>query len=310
MARKRKKSISDRLNLKQLSLFLLLVIASVLAVYYFFRITQIEAIVDGEPYEKLANQLSSLKGRSLFFTNYEQTPIFTSTLKNEQGQIFEPQRLEKELPNKLIVYFSLQDPLYRLSWDQELYLVNSRHFLAEDSPEFDLPVVELSDEYADQIKGDKINSNLNHIIQNLIANLKQVQIQPSKIYLDKSDSFIIFKGTKFVFEDGFDKSVLAAKIKIIEVNLDNLKNISGGINFIDMRFDLPVLHSSNPNLNLSEQELEIINSNLTQTQEDDGEPAVEDSENDTADEEAESLNQELELQDEETAATGSPQALE
>ncbi len=302
MSRKRKTSLSDKLKLKQLGVCLLLVIASILAVYYFFRITQIEAVVDGERFPELEKQLSFLKGQSLFFTNYEKTPLFTSTLKNEQGQIFEPQRLEKDLPNKLLIYFSLQDPLYRLSWDRGSFLVNSRHFLAEDSPEFDLPVVELSNKYADQIKADKIDPNLNYLIQDLIANLNRAQIKPSQIYLDKSDSFLIHEEIKFVFEDQIDKSVLAAKLQVIEVNLENLKNLTGGIDFIDMRFDLPVLHSSNPGLDFSAQELEEINSNLTQIQDENGEVDVEDEENDV-------VNRELE-QDEETTATDSPQALE
>ncbi len=232
-----------------------LLIAAIFIGSWFFKISQVTAIVDGEVNPELSSSLNFLQNKSLFFTNLDQTALFTETQRNEQGQIFLPQRIEKKLPGELIVYFTQQGPLYRLNWQENLYLVNSKHFLSEDSPEFELMTVVLSANYQDQITDNQIDPQLNLTIQNLIKALKDYEIQPDKIFLDLAESYLIIEDHKYIFEEQAGKQLLAAKIKIIETHLDKLELTTGAVDSIDLRFDLPVIKSSQP-LDVIQQSLE------------------------------------------------------
>lgn len=222
----------------------LLLIAGIFAGSYFLRINQVTAVVDGELDTGLSASLDFLHHKSLFYTNLEQTALFSETLKNDQGQIYIPQSIEKKISGELIIYFTQEDPLYRLLWEEKLYSVNSKNFLAEDSPDYGLLTVTLSSDYQDQIHDNQINYQLNQTIQNLIQALEDREIQPEEIILDSTESYLIYAGNKYIFEEQAEKQLMALKISIIHSNLNDLDLPAGAINFIDLRFDLPVINSS------------------------------------------------------------------
>jgi hypothetical protein len=247
-----RQSNSTSLKLKQSLLIGGFVLALVVIGGYFLTIQELEIRSNPESRDTLYAQLDFLLGQSLFFTNLEKTPLFTTTLVNDKGQIFVPIQIQKKFPGTLIITFQEQDPLYRLLWQDNFYLVNSQHYLTADVAAFGLPTVEVSTAYQDKIHPEKIDASLNQQIQNFLQSFQTQQLEFDKFYLNQEESYIIFKGLRFIFEDNADPAVLAAKLKLIQLNLDQLVANMGSIKAIDMRFDLPVVKTRDNQFETSE----------------------------------------------------------
>lgn len=239
-----RRSNSTRLKLKQSLLISGFFLGLVVIGGYFLPIQELEIRSNPESKETLQTQLDFLLGQSLFFTNLEKTDLFTTTLTNDKGQIFVPVKIQKKFPDRLIITFEEQNPLYRLLWQDNFYLVNSQHYLTADLASFELPTVELSPAYQDEIYPERIEPALNHQIQNFLQSFQAQQLEFDKFYLNQKESYINFNGLQFIFEDNTDPVVLAAKLKLIELNLDQLATKIGSIKTVDMRFDLPVIKSA------------------------------------------------------------------
>jgi hypothetical protein len=247
-----RQSNSTFLKLKQSLLISSFVLALVVIGGYFLTIQELNIKSNPESRDTLYTQLDFLLGQSLFFTNLEKTPLFTTTLVNDKGQIFVPIQIQKKFPGTLIITFQEQDPLYRLLWQDNFYLVNSQHYLTADVAAFGLPTVEVSTAYQDKIHPEKIDASLNQQIQNFLQSFQTQQLEFDKFYLNQEESYIIFKGLRFIFEDNADPAVLAAKLKLIQLNLDQLVANMGSIKAIDMRFDLPVVKTRDNQFETSE----------------------------------------------------------
>lgn len=247
-----RQSNSTFLKLKQSLLISSFVLALVVIGGYFLTIQELNIKSNPESRDTLYTQLDFLLGQSLFFTNLEKTPLFTTTLVNDKGQIFVPIKIQKKIPGTLIITFQEQDPLYRLLWQDNFYLVNSQHYLTADVAAFELPTVEVSTAYQDKIHPEKIDASLNQQIQNFLQSFQTQQLEFDKFYLNQEESYIIFKGLRFIFEDNADPAVLAAKLKLIQLNLDQLVSEIDSIKTVDMRFDLPVVKSEGNQFEASE----------------------------------------------------------
>jgi hypothetical protein len=258
-----RQSNSTFLKLKQSLLISSFVLALVVIGGYFLTIQELNIKSNPESRDTLYTQLDFLLGQSLFFTNLEKTPLFTTTLVNDKGQIFVPIKIQKKIPGTLIITFQEQDPLYRLLWQNNFYLVNSQHYLTADVAAFELPTVEVSTAYQDKIHPEKIDASLNQQIQNFLQSFQTQQLEFDKFYLNQEESYIIFKGLRFIFEDNADPAVLAAKLKLIQLNLDQLVSEIDSIKTVDMRFDLPVVKSEGNQFEASEsanlEKEEILN---------------------------------------------------
>ncbi len=239
-----RRSNSTRLKLKQSLLISCFVLGLVVIGGYFLPIQELEIKSNPESQDTLQTQLQFLLGQSLVFTNLEKTPLFTTTLTNDKGQIFVPTKIQKRLPGTLIITFEEQDPLYRLLWQDNLYLVNSQHYLTADVAAFELPTVEVSPAYQDKIHPERIDAIFNQQIQNFLQSFQDQQLEFDKFYMDQKESYITFNGLQFIFEDNTDAAVLAAKLKLIQLNLDQLTTNIGPITTVDLRFDLPVVKNS------------------------------------------------------------------
>ncbi len=232
-----------------------------------FRIKQVK--VEGVAAQQFPQQqLKFLHNKSLFFTNFEKTPLFTNPIKNEQGQIFIPKKISKKLPSTIIIRFQQEDPLYRLQWRDETYLINSNDFLGQDDDSFDLTLVSVSSNYDHLIKGDKLDSQLNSNIQLLLKYLERNDLHPKEIFLDQHQSYLQVDQTRFIFEDEADFSVLTAKMKTIVANLDYIREQVPDYNEIDLRFDLPVVENDQENVTLTSTssadiEVESVNNSAT-----------------------------------------------
>jgi hypothetical protein len=225
-----------------LAIFFIAVIFSI--AWFLVKIENINCFVDNQPDPQLCQSLGFLKNKSLFFTRFDQTPLFTSTLVNEQGQVFEPLKFEKKLPDTLIIYFHKQDPIYKLNFEENTFVVNSQGYLAEDSSQFNLPTVNLSDSYHTEIGSKKVATEFHELISNFIEYFNQQELIYNDFRLNKEQSVLRISGIDYIFEDETDAALLAVKIKLINNNLAEMKQdleVGEEIESIDVRFNLPVV---------------------------------------------------------------------
>jgi len=236
--KKIKKNISASL-VKTLVLTMLVTMA-----LFFPRIRKIECYVDGQANSEICSQLSFLENKSLFFTNLEKSPLFQQVLVNDLGQVFLPVKTQKKLPSTLLVTLSKEDPLYRISFEDKTFLVNSMNFLAEDSQQFMVPSIQLSDKYSSNIHDKKFDPMLNKQINELTTNLKSAGLNFNQITLDKDNSSLLINNNKFIFSDNGDLGLLISKISVILSDEKTIRSqipIDKKIKEIDMRFDLPIV---------------------------------------------------------------------
>ncbi len=238
-----KKSNNKRINFSKNYLIFFLSFGSLLLLAIIPRIKKIECLVDGHSNQDICVQLSDLKNKSLFFTNLEETDLFEQVLINKVGQVFLPIKVQKKLPQTLIITFSKEDPLYRLSFQDEVFLVNSKNFLVEDSNQFNLPSIHLTDFYTDNISGKILDSTLNMKISKLTSDLSESNLIFERIEFDGQNSSLKVNGVKFIFSDD-NLELLVLKVGSI---LNDFQNIESQIpenqqlEEIDMRFDLPIV---------------------------------------------------------------------
>ncbi|GEM_PF-1936281 len=238
--KKQKKKLS-------LNFFLaILLIGLIFCITWFcFRIETVYCLVNDQSDPQFCQSLNFLKNQSLFFTRFDQTALYTSTLVNEQGQVFEPIKIEKKLPNTLIVYLYKQDPVYKLKFDNNSYVVNSQGFLAEDTGQFTLPTVDLSSSYTTEIESQQVATKLHQSITNLIEYFNQQELIYNDFSLNKEQSVLRVNGIDYIFEDETDPALLAVKIKLINNDLSEMKQslkVEEEIDSIDVRFNLPVVN--------------------------------------------------------------------
>jgi hypothetical protein len=211
---------------------------------YFFRINNIICEVDNSHDPGFCQNLSFLKNQSLFFTNFEKTPLFTTTLINDRGQVLEPINIKKRLPGTLIIFFQIEDPYYKLKLNEQIFIVNSGGYLALDDQFFSLPLVSLSEDYLYLIENDRLDFELHNLIYEFILAFTNQGLDYDQFYLNKDESEIILDGIQYVFEEETDPDVLGVKIGLINDNLEIARQASESqelVQTIDMRFDLPVV---------------------------------------------------------------------
>lgn len=211
---------------------------------YFFQINHIICEIDNSSDPDFCHDLLFLKNQSLFFTNFEKTPLYTTTLINDRGQVLEPTNIIKRLPDTLIIFFQIEDPYYRLKLDEQTFIVNSGGYLASDDQSFLLPLVSLSEDYFSLIENDRLDPELHSLAYGFILSFSNQDLDYDRFYLNKAESEIILNEIKYIFEDETHPEILGLKIKLINDNLEAIHQASEGqdlVRTIDMRFDLPVV---------------------------------------------------------------------
>mgnify|MGYP006282891671 CR=1 FL=1 len=210
----------------------------------YWLIKQIECSAEGESIPSVCGQLDSLKNKSIFFTNLDQSLLYSQVLKNEQGQAFQPTAYRKVLPGTLKIEFAKKNPSYRLQFGQKTYLANAYNFLSNDDQQFkSLPVIVVSRDYQEKIDPPRIDAEFNQELIDLITTAEQHQLIFYSIEVNGRESVVNTKNWRFKFEyEQSDWNELLAKIKVINNNLDsNLFDQDRPL--IDMSFNLPILKS-------------------------------------------------------------------
>lgn len=225
--------------------WLLIVIAIIYFLVDVWRIESVQCLAEGQEVDEICEQLSTLENSSLFFTNLQQSVLFKNTLKNKQGQVFQPVNWKKILPNRLIITFKKEDPEYFLVTKQGQYLVNDQHSLTAADSEFDLKVVEVSAVYSELIHDqNRIDPNLNQNILSLIAELDKTDAKWEKIILDQQHSQIAFDNYVYIF--GFEQlepKRMAIQIQLLEETIADTF-LPEQVKEVDLRFELPVIRTT------------------------------------------------------------------
>lgn len=206
-------------------------------------IDKVECYIHDQPNPEICKQLFFLKNQSLFFSDLQQTELYQDLLKNSQGQIFRPEAIERVLPQTLIVHLIKEQPQYQLFFEGQSYWVNSQNFFGQSDPSLNLPIVELSQNHSKIIKDHQIDSEFNQQVLALLAGFKQYNLNFEKIILDRQQSKLILTDqSQFVFELGQNPTKLAAQIKLISLQLDEIQqSLPSQMTEIDLRFEHPVV---------------------------------------------------------------------
>ena len=256
MSKKKKKrsSFGKKSKRKLLSLILPgLIIIGLIFFAWLPRIKTIRCLVLEEPDSQFCQKFGFLKEKSLFFTNLEQTDLYKTNLSNDQGLVYVPIKIKRQLPSTLVIYFQAETPWYLLSWAGKQYLVNSHHQLtAVTSPDIklssDLIEIELASIYEDKVDEEKqqLDAQLNKQNYDLIQALARHGVKHQRLIIDGPQSYFLDNDIEYVFEfklSDFDE--LAIKTKIIQDNLSAIEKDprnTQAITMIDLRFDLPVIN--------------------------------------------------------------------
>ncbi len=210
----------------------------------YWVIRDIRCLERGEDIPTICKQLEPLKGKSIFFTNLDQSILYSQVLKNQQGQAFQAVDYYKQLPNTLVIDFKKKNPSYRLKFKEEIYLANIHNFLAQDDEQFSsLPMIEITDFYQPQINPPHIEPELNSKLIKLVELCDQFHLPLNTAKIDRSQSELNIDNWQFIFEyEQVDWLQMLPKAKVIIDNLDQPDHRSAKF-VVDMRFNLPVLKS-------------------------------------------------------------------
>lgn len=206
-------------------------------------INQLECQVEGKAYPEICQQLDHLKGKPIFFFDLEETSLYQDLLKNDQGQIFRPDFIQRQLPGKLIINLIKEQPKYQLVVEDQTYWINNQNYFGQNDPSLDLPRVRLSSSYQQVVQDRKVDPNFNQEVIDLLEQFEHYQVNFKEIYLSGQESKVILENDiEMLFELGQDSQQLAAKVKLISLQLEDIKeNLPQNIETIDLRFDMPVV---------------------------------------------------------------------
>ena len=239
---KNSRQLIPRVSLRIVFYFFLFVLIMIST--FFFRIKKIVCLVEETSDELFCSQLNYLLEKSLFFINLEETDLHQTIQINDFGQVYLPVDVARKLPDTLIIKFIKEDPLYRLKYGDNTYVVNSHNYLTTDYNQFQLPEIDLSFSYERYIDDNKIAETLNLRLSRLVERLLKNNINYEQLYIDNDSSYLIFKGVKYLFIDNDKVDQIPHTIKLIHqdmaqimISVPDNKEISE----IDLRFKLPVV---------------------------------------------------------------------
>lgn len=227
---------------KHLPVIILFVI-SILSIF-FFRVSKIECEIESKPCPSdIATKLDLYKGRSLFFTNYEE--IFTK--ETTDHPIYQIENIQKKLPGKLFVSLKREPVLYKIILfnDQqeksEFSFGNSAVEIPNSSNQEKL-AVEWKENYS-PITNNLVEPNIHVGLVSLSNELQNMQIDQALLIwnTDSEIRLLIPDKPDFIF----DIETLQTQSKKIDTILSSreLDEFKDSAQEIDMRFDLPVLRT-------------------------------------------------------------------
>lgn len=183
----------------------------------------------------------NLKGKSIFFTDLENEPVWQELLANQQfSQVYQFQKIKKSIVGNADLWLLTKLPDYRLILHSEQFLLNQNNKLKDNQERLSLPSIEflgdsnivqhgyLEESYHQQFLALSRALNKQQIVSKKIVWQSDLEIS---IYLEEIE--VLMDNTKD-FDYQIERLALILKEK-------QLKNILPTKKILDMRFNLPVL---------------------------------------------------------------------
>jgi len=181
------------------------------------------------------------KGRSLFFTDLVNEPIWNELLTDQQyGQVYQYQRIKKSLNGNADLYLLAKSPDYRLIFDQKRYLLNQSNQLKNDQDRLNLPTIEFIAD-ASLVAHGYLDETYHQKFLALSQALVKYKIETNKIVWQSDQEIHLFtKEIEVLLDDQKDFDYQIERLSLI-LKQNEVENILANKRILDMRFNLPVL---------------------------------------------------------------------
>lgn len=204
-------------------------------------------VVDQEIDQASCLPQSKLRGKSLLFTRLDEPEVL-----GELQTVIAPDKLiyfthfRKQLPDTLLLYYAISEPVYTISFDQEQwYVVNENGQLKLVSEKPSLPEVFWSQSFVSfDITNGVIPPKSHHWLLRWLAAAKQGNRPISYIGLDSTEQIsVIFTDTRrALLTTDSDPQVELERLRLIEQEiLANPRTNQKKVVEIDLRFRFPVI---------------------------------------------------------------------
>lgn len=204
-------------------------------------------VVDQEVDQASCLPQSKLRGKSLLFTRFDEPEVL-----RELQTVTAPDKLiyfthfRKQLPDTLVLYYAISEPIYTISFDQQQwYVVNENGQLKQVSEKPSLPEVFWSQAFVlFDVTGGAIPPQNHHWLLRWLAAAKQSNRPIAYIGLDSAEQIsVIFTDTRRVLLTiDSDPLVELERLQLIEQEiLANPRTNQKKVVEIDLRFRFPVI---------------------------------------------------------------------
>lgn len=217
-------------------LALALAIIAVQIIRPLFNIQQINCQVENQPCPpELQSTIEQLKGRSFFFTNFEQR------IREFDQQFYQFESLSKTFPQTISLTFTTQPTNYQLLMvkENQTWQVASNGLAQElESP---TPHAIRVENWPQALTDNQVDSQLHQIAQQLSMGVTQHQFETEQVIIrDQQNIELQLKNSLTAILDKDSIPLQLAKLSVILDEVD-IQTIDLGIKKIDLRFDYPVL---------------------------------------------------------------------
>jgi hypothetical protein len=204
-------------------------------------------IVDQEINQADCLPQSKLLGKSLLFTRFDEVEVL-----GELQAVTVPDKLiyfthfRKQLPNTLLLYYAISEPIYTVSFDQQQwYVVNANGQLKQVAEKPSLPEVFWSQSFtAFDITGGTIPTKKHQWLLRWLDAARQNNRPISYIGLDSAEqiSVVLTDSRRILLTIDSDPSVELERLELIEQEIvANPRTNQKKVVEIDLRFRFPVI---------------------------------------------------------------------
>ncbi len=181
------------------------------------------------------------RGRSLFFTDFANEPIWDELLTDQQyGQVYQYQKINKSLNGKADLYLLAKLPDYRLIFGQNRYLLNQSNQLKNDQDRLNLPTIEFMGD-ASLVAHGYLDETYHQKFFALSQALTKYKIETNKIVWQNDQEIHLFtKEIEVILDDQKDFNYQIQRLSLI-LKHNEVENILANKKILDLRFNLPVL---------------------------------------------------------------------
>lgn len=184
---------------------------------------------------------SHFRGKSLFFTDFENDQIWDDLLITEQyNQVYQYQKISKSISGEAELFLVAKLPDYRLIIGQERYLLNQNNRLKNDQDRLILPSIEFTGDPS--IKdGGYLEEDYHQKFLALSRALLEYQIETQKIiWQNDQEIHLMLKEIEVIIDDLKDFNQQIERLSLV-LKEEKLKEVLPSKRILDMRFNLPVL---------------------------------------------------------------------